>query len=57
RLLFRFGDLLSRSDCVELVAKLASCAHPFFCAHGRPSVVPICVLGGSAPSSRASRGA
>lgn len=53
--LFRFGDLLSRSECVELIRKLATCAFPFCCAHGRPSVVPLCVLGGTAPSSRAPR--
>lgn len=41
----RFGDVLSRSASLELVRQLAACAHPFVCAHGRPSVVPLCVVG------------
>eukprot|EP00903_Cladosiphon_okamuranus_P019249 g17698.t2 len=48
----RFGDLLSRSESLELVRQLAACAHPFVCAHGRPSVVPLCVVGGTLPSHR-----
>ncbi|CAM9262126.1 unnamed protein product [Choristocarpus tenellus] len=41
----RFGDLLTNLECVELMSRLATCKLPFFCAHGRPSVVPLCVLG------------
>ncbi|CDR41058.1 CYFA0S06e00760g1_1 [Cyberlindnera fabianii] len=39
-----FGDQLSRSDCELLVRDLAQCKQPFQCAHGRPSIVPICDL-------------
>ncbi|KNG47973.1 dna mismatch repair protein [Stemphylium lycopersici] len=42
-----FNDELSRPDCVQLVRNLAHCVFPFFCAHGRPSMVPVLGLGGS----------
>ena len=34
-----FNDELTRLDCEKLVGKLAKCAFPFQCAHGRPSMV------------------
>ncbi len=37
----RFGDELTRSQCVELLKNLSKCNFPFQCAHGRPSVVPL----------------
>lgn len=40
-----FNDDLTKLECEELVKKLAKCAFPFQCAHGRPSMV---VLGGLA---------
>ncbi|KAJ5570866.1 hypothetical protein N7535_004526 [Penicillium sp. DV-2018c] len=36
-----FNDLLSIKECRTLISKLARCAFPFQCAHGRPSMVPI----------------
>ncbi len=43
-----FNDNLTKLECEELVKKLAKCAFPFQCAHGRPSMV---VLGGLDPDS------
>ncbi|KAJ8124708.1 hypothetical protein O1611_g8932 [Lasiodiplodia mahajangana] len=40
-----FNDLLSRDECVALLKRLADCAFPFQCAHGRPSMVPLVDLG------------
>lgn len=40
-----FNDALSGPACVELVGRLAHCAFPFQCAHGRPSMVPLVDLG------------
>lgn len=39
-----FGDILSRFQCETLLRDLLSCKHPFQCAHGRPSIVPLCDL-------------
>lgn len=36
-----FNDSLSRDECQNLVMRLARCAFPFQCAHGRPSMIPI----------------
>lgn len=43
-----FNDLLDKDQCVDLVQRLARCAFPFQCAHGRPSMVPVVDLGGAA---------
>ena len=40
-----FNDQLSLSECQALVKRLANCAFPFQCAHGRPSMVPLVDLG------------
>ena len=40
-----FNDELTREDCVTLIQKLAGCAFPFQCAHGRLSMVPLVDLG------------
>ncbi|KAI0007993.1 hypothetical protein F4779DRAFT_589424 [Xylariaceae sp. FL0662B] len=42
-----FNDQLSHGECVDLVNRLAGCALPFQCAHGRPSMVPLVDLGNS----------
>ncbi|KAK0667849.1 putative DNA mismatch repair protein MLH3 [Cercophora samala] len=42
-----FNDVLTKEQCRELVQKLAACAFPFQCAHGRPSMVPLVHLGPS----------
>ncbi|KAI1078515.1 hypothetical protein F5B20DRAFT_591361 [Whalleya microplaca] len=42
-----FNDHLSHEECVDLVTRLADCALPFQCAHGRPSMVPLVDLGSS----------
>lgn len=36
-----FNDELSVEQCRNLVQKLARCAFPFQCAHGRPSIIPL----------------
>ena len=41
-----FGTALSRRVCVEMVARLAACALPFQCAHGRPAAAPLVLLSG-----------
>jgi len=40
-----FNDKLSLEECRQLVGRLAECAFPFQCAHGRPSMVPLIELG------------
>lgn len=40
-----FNDELKREDCEQLISNLAKCTFPFYCAHGRPSMVPIVSLG------------
>lgn len=41
-----FNDPLTTGECRQLVQRLAECAFPFQCAHGRPSMVPLVDLGG-----------
>jgi DNA mismatch repair protein MLH3 len=41
-----FNDVLSLSECADLVERLGKCAFPFMCAHGRVSMVPIGMVGG-----------
>jgi DNA mismatch repair protein MLH3 len=41
-----FNDALSTEECKMLVDRLAGCAFPFQCAHGRPSMVPLVDIGG-----------
>ncbi|CEP60147.1 mismatch repair protein MLH3 LALA0_S01e04082g [Lachancea lanzarotensis] len=36
-----FGKELSNTECELMVAALRKCRNPFYCAHGRPSIVPI----------------
>ncbi|KAJ5579058.1 hypothetical protein N7450_007925 [Penicillium hetheringtonii] len=36
-----FNDSLTIEECQVLITRLARCAFPFQCAHGRPSMVPI----------------
>jgi DNA mismatch repair protein MLH3 len=40
-----FNDPLSLEQCSDVARRLASCAFPFQCAHGRPSMVPLVHLG------------
>ncbi|KAI1858665.1 hypothetical protein JX265_010758 [Neoarthrinium moseri] len=40
-----FNDPLSLEDCTDMLTKLAGCAFPFQCAHGRPSMIPLVDLG------------
>ncbi|KAI1434991.1 hypothetical protein GGR50DRAFT_659718 [Xylaria sp. CBS 124048] len=46
-----FNDPLSRKECADLVRRLADCAFPFQCAHGRPSMVPLGHIGDDIPSA------
>lgn len=39
-----FNDELTLEQCTLLIEKLASCAFPFQCAHGRPSMIPLAEL-------------
>lgn len=39
-----FGSVLSLSHCHSLIRSLSSCAFPFQCAHGRPTIHPICQI-------------
>ncbi|KAI9884574.1 MAG: hypothetical protein M1823_003646 [Watsoniomyces obsoletus] len=36
-----FNDRLPLDDCTSLVSRLSTCALPFQCAHGRPTMVPL----------------
>ncbi|KAL3232185.1 hypothetical protein RNJ44_04101 [Nakaseomyces bracarensis] len=36
-----FGDALKREECIELIKRLSKCCQPYYCAHGRPSIVKI----------------
>jgi hypothetical protein len=40
-----FNDDLSDAQCKALLSRLAECAFPFQCAHGRPSMIPLVDLG------------
>ena len=40
-----FNDVLNQKELVDLVKRLAACAFPFQCAHGRPSMVPVVHIG------------
>jgi len=40
-----FNDVLTVEECRDLLRRLAACAFPFQCAHGRPSMVPLVDLG------------
>jgi len=40
-----FNDDLSQEECEEMLRKVAECAFPFQCAHGRPSMIPLVSLG------------
>jgi len=39
-----FNDELSKDQCQDLLTRLANCAFPFMCAHGRPSFAPLLAL-------------
>ncbi|RFU30391.1 hypothetical protein B7463_g5934, partial [Scytalidium lignicola] len=41
-----FNDELPNEQCEKLLSRLADCAFPFQCAHGRPSMVPLLELEG-----------
>jgi DNA mismatch repair protein MLH3 len=40
-----FNDALTLEDSKALMSRLAECAFPFQCAHGRPSMVPLVDMG------------
>ncbi|CAH1958210.1 unnamed protein product [Acanthoscelides obtectus] len=37
----KFGDVLSKEQCTDLLTILSTCNLPFQCAHGRPTLVPL----------------
>lgn len=39
-----FGRVLTKNECEEMIKSLSKCRQPFQCAHGRPSIVPLCEL-------------
>lgn len=45
-----FEDKLSRDQCTRLLSRLARTRNPWVCAHGRPTMAPLCIL----PSTRQS---
>ncbi|KAJ2780983.1 DNA mismatch repair protein [Coemansia javaensis] len=47
-----FNEALDLGACQALVARLARCRFPWFCAHGRRSVAPIARLGGGGGGGR-----
>lgn len=50
-----FNDPLTLEQCERLVVQLSECRWPFICAHGRPSVVPLCGIGAGGAGSRCTR--
>jgi len=44
-----FNDELSTDQCKALIVRLAECAFPFQCAHGRPSMIPLLNLDSFTP--------
>lgn len=40
-----FNDELTIDQCKTILSRLAECAFPFQCAHGRPSMIPLVDLG------------
>lgn len=50
-----FNDHLSKGECTTLVKTLASCAFPFQCAHGRPSMIPLADLAAATTPNGASK--
>ncbi|KAG9256305.1 uncharacterized protein F5Z01DRAFT_504407 [Emericellopsis atlantica] len=40
-----FNDALTIDECRALVRRVARCAYPFQCAHGRPSMAPLLDMG------------
>ncbi|KAH4196183.1 hypothetical protein HBI06_173950 [Parastagonospora nodorum] len=48
-----FNDELDMHQSRGLVQKLATCAFPFVCAHGRPSMVPLGDIGSFAENTQA----
>ncbi|KAI6780861.1 DNA mismatch repair protein-like protein [Emericellopsis cladophorae] len=40
-----FNDALTIDECRDLVRRVARCAYPFQCAHGRPSMAPLLDMG------------
>jgi len=41
----KFGKLLSHAQCSDILKQLSACHYPFQCAHGRPSMCPLAMLG------------
>lgn len=52
-----FNDPLTVGECSDLVQRLAACAFPFQCAHGRPSMVPLVHLSHSSALARSATAA
>jgi DNA mismatch repair protein MLH3 len=48
-----FNDELSIEQCKTLLSRLAECAFPFQCAHGRPSMIPLLDLDSLVQETRA----
>lgn len=40
-----FEDRLDKDQCARLVDRLSHTTFPFMCAHGRPSMVPLVIMG------------
>ncbi|CAH2085418.1 unnamed protein product [Euphydryas editha] len=44
RYAIKFGDSLSKNECINMISALSSCKTPFQCAHGRPVMAVIVEL-------------
>ncbi|CAH0723663.1 unnamed protein product, partial [Brenthis ino] len=44
RYAIKFGDKLSKNDCVNMINALSECKTPFQCAHGRPVIAVLLEL-------------
>ena len=47
-----FNDVLTQAECEAMVRRVAKCAFPFQCAHGRPSMVPLVDTGSRSSINR-----
>lgn len=47
-----FGTKLDEDQCTRLLSRLDATRNPWICAHGRPTVAPLCVLPGKVSAKR-----
>ena len=37
----KFGDMLTKQICGQMIESLAQTTYPLYCAHGRPTILPL----------------